>query len=420
MQYVDTSTQSYKIASEAFGMMALDQQPKDRYGYKKMALESVTTSDSGMVLDRLYKSLMGRSSINFGKIPESMGDLSKFSRYRSMSETLSLLHRSLDEYNIPELQITQELHDYIIRCRDDFLYGFKVDSQFLKTTYNTMVYSLCEMINLCTVIYVDMLKFSSAGKPFTYNGYQDLLLVQNCKKFIDMVKSGEWAQMMSGIRKDARNLMDFIFAPSDDGNSMAHNLAGLKAPVGIFGIWATASSKNIKTATQSRISSVLATKPSDFPKTNPEEYAKLTKVTVKDVANGMKGFVTNMKKSLPGKVVVWVMAIVAGLFILRTIIFLFYRGIYSLRDILDDSEKFLRFHMDQSIADPSGTSKSFEKQRKLYDSLSGLRDKIEEKILKSDAQARKDLKEANSTEFSPKAYQNDAADISSGADFSIG
>lgn len=425
MNVYDTSMKSYKIAVESFNEIAMDQKPSDRLTYRNVAMEAISGPDSGMVLDRLYKSVMGRASINFGKIPESMGDLTKFFKYKSLAESLTLLHRNLDEYNIKELALTQELHDTIIRCHEDFSYGFKVDSQFLKTTYNTMVYSLCEMINLCDVIYIDMLKAGAEGRPFTYEGYGDLILVQNVQKFVDMVKSGEWSRMTTGIKKDARNLLDVVFGGNDD--SPASAISQLKAPVGILGLWAAASTPGAKAVARDRAWAAAggAGKYSDTAykaasKTVKDAFKNANRVSFKDMGTAMGNLVGKVWNTIPGKIMVVILGIIAVLFILRSIVMLWYKGKYALRDVLDDNEKFLKFHMEHNT-DPSGTSKSMEKQKAMYDMLSSLRDKISRGIMDSDAQARKDLKQSNAEDFSPAIYQSsDRTSDSADAGFAIG
>lgn len=418
---------SYQIAVESLNSIAMDQEPSERLRYRTIAMEAITGPDSGMVLDRLYRSVMGRAGINFGKIPESNGDLAHFTKYKSLAESLSLLHRQLDEYNIKELAITQELHDCIIRCREDFMYGFKVDSQFLKTTYNTMVYSLCEMINLCDVIYIDMLKCAADGRPFEYRGYGDLLLVQNCQKFIDLVKSGEWTNMCTNIKKDAKNLINLIFASPDYQDGVS-GLGNLLAPTGIFGMAYLASRKEIQANTLNRAWAAAGqTGPYDaaaaakFKGAARDLFKSANKTTFGDVLGGMKTTFGKAFNTIPGRVVIIIMIIVGALFLVRSLIFLYYRGMYALKDVLEDNEKVLKAHLDHT-ADSTGTSKSRDQQQKLYESLAHTRDVIETKILKCDAQARKDLKQSNANDFKPATYSNDPVPPSnvSDEDVSIG
>ena len=84
----------------------------------------------------------------------------------------------------------------------------------------------------------------------------------------------------------------------------------------------------------------------------------------------------------------------------------------KLNDVLDDQEKMLKAHID-NYADPSGTSKSLEKQKHMYETLAGLQDNIRTHILKSDAEGRKMLRESNSKDFTIAAFQKDMAEAAS-------
>ena len=222
---LDPNMVSYQICVENFNQFALAQDPKDRLGYRDAAMEAITDPSTGMVIEKLYSSMVARSGVNFGKIPDSLGDLTSFTKYKAITETFAILDKQLSQLKIPELTLTHELHDNLIRLRDDFAYGFRSDSQFLKTTYNSMVYALCEMLNLCTVIYVDNLKAAAEGKQFKYQSYDKLLLVQNVKKFNAMVKSGEWAEMMKTTRNGTRNLSGSDVV--DGANSVMGNIASI-------------------------------------------------------------------------------------------------------------------------------------------------------------------------------------------------
>lgn len=392
MNRFDTTTRSYQIALESFSTMAMDQSARDKLSYRRAAMEAVTSPDSGMVLDRLYKNVMGRASINFGKIPESAGDLTKFTKYKTIADTLSLLDRQMAEYKIKELQLAHELHDDLIKCREDFAYGFKVDSQFLKTTYNTMVYSLCEILNLCDVIYIDMLKAGAEGRHFDYKPYDELLLVQNVEKFVGMIRSGEWSSMMLTIRKDAKNLINVVY--NDSGDGLAHTLGGIVGTVGIPG------------------AVFVAAKPAATKLAEASGEA----LGMKHFASAIKTGTTNAFKSTwsrwYGKIGIVILAIISVLLLVRTLVFIFYRGAYKLNDVLDDQEKMLKAHID-NYADPSGTSKSLEKQKHMYETLAGLQDNIRTHILKSDAEGRKMLRESNSKDFTIAAFQKDMAEAAS-------
>lgn len=363
-------TKSYQIAYESFGMFAMDQPPADRMTYRSAAMEAISSPDAGMVMEKLYQSLMSRSSVNFGKIPDSNGDLTRFVKYKTIVEALDLLDRRLGDQNIKELKLAHDLHDSIIKCREDFAYGFKTDSQFLKVTYNTMVYALSELVNLCIVIYVNSLKAGAEGAPYTPEDYSNLLLVQNCQKFVEMVRSGEWASAMVTLRKNGKNFF---------GSNFTLNINNMGSALG----------RGAGTVGAGASAAAMAGKAAGADVSTP---AKLG-------AYVMQGF---KKMSVPKKVLSVILVIIGAIIILRFILFGFYRGAYRLSEILEDQEKFLRAHMDAK-ADPSGTYTGLEKQKWLYDHMEGLRSNIVNKILKVESDARKELKQSNATDLSKAA-----------------
>ena len=388
MSNFNTSMKSYQIAMESFASMAIDQPPSERLNYRSAAMEAIAGPDSGMVLDNLYKNVMARSSVNFGKIPDSQGELTRFAKYKSIADSISLLERQMGQLNVKELKATRELHDNLIRLRDDFVYGYKVDSQFLKTTYCTMVYALCEITNLCGVIYIDMLKCQAEGRPYKPEDYSFLILVQNVEKFNGMVKSGEWATMVLSIRKDARNLVISVDS-GDDGNFLS-TLSGIIGSGGGLAIakkYLTPSAQDIATGA----GHVITNKKGAIADPHLGDYAK---------AAG-KAFV---KAKLPAKIVVIIGILIAVLFLIRNIIALYWKGVYKLDEVLKDNEALLRAHMDKNAADPSGTTMGAEKQLALYNQLSSLHDGIRTRIMKADSEGRKALKESNAKDFNQSTF----------------
>lgn len=252
-----------------------------------------------------------------------------------------------------------------------------------------MVYSLCELLNLCDVIYIDMLKAGAQGIPFTYQPYDDLLLVQNVTKFVDMVKSGEWAKMVNMIKKDARNLFDFVY--TGESGEMFHSVAGIVGTVGVPAIILKAlEPKAAKLRAGDDKMSVVAS------------FAKAGADVLKEV----------VKKPV-GKAALVILAIIAVLLLVRGLIMLFYSGRYKLAQILDDNAKVLKAHIDMNV-DASGTSHSPESQKKLYEALSSLRDHMEVRILEADAAGRKELKKSNKEELGPDAFKRNEPTPSTG------
>ena len=401
MARFDTSMVSYQIALENVNMMMQDQPAVDKLKFRSVAMEAITGPDSGMVMDALYKNVMARASINFGKIPDSMGDLARFARYKTIAESLSLLERQMGDQNIKELKMTRELHDNIIRLTQDFNYGYKADSQFLKTTYCTMVYALCEMINLCAVIYIDKVKCDAEGRPYTPDDYSKLLLVQNVAHFNHMVKSGEWASTMNSIRKDAKGLLGIFmeekgFVVDAKGNNVATNFGSpMSSMLGVLGTRGTGlAGLGIAALTPAAKRHASSQRPTY------DDYKAVAGEAAKKVWN-----------SIPGKFMIAIVGITGILMIIRGLICQFYKATYKVNDMLDDSEQLLRVHMDKNLADATGNSVAYERQKRLYDALSGLHDNIRTKILKSDGEGKKELKTSNKTEINIDTFSGGGDDF---------
>lgn len=400
--YVDKNMFSYKLAYESFGMIAVDQEPGMRMNYRNIAMEAVTGPEAGMLMEKLYKSVSSRANVNFGKIPDSCGDITAFTRYRQITESLDILRGAFATTKCPEFNETTKLHDNLIRLRDDFAYGFKMDSQFLKVTYNTMVYSLCEMINLVTVIYVDSLKAASEGKPFNYKPYNNLILVENVSKFNKMVDSGEWAQMMKEIRTGAKALTG---ADMDDMYGILR-FFGIGTTLGTAGAGAKIIHKGWDEAKKELTQKLI------------DKGAKNT--TPNAIHTGYTALKNKLwtKASTAGKVVTVIMLILGALFLIRSLICLYWRCKYSIREILDDNAKLLAASMEVS---QDNTATSLEKQQKMYNKLVGLRDKMERDILSDDAQGKKSVHESNKTDMSlPAGSSATATAVDDAGGFSFG
>lgn len=365
---VDRNTYAYQICMESFNAMATEQPVKDRYGYRDAAMEAMTGPDAGMVIEKLYRGISARSGINFGKIPDSMGDLTSFSKYKSIEETFILLDRDLAAFKVEELKMAHELHDNLIRLRDDFQWGYKTDSQFLKTTYNSMVYALCELLNLCTVVYIDALKAAVEQKKFVYVPYKDLLLVQNVAKFNKMVTTGEWSQMVLQLRRGGKGLLGI-----QDTHGVSE-FAKLMSGIGLFGV----GFKNLEHA-------------SGGDPAKAQEYLFSGKAY-----KAAKDAVVKFSGTAGGKVILFIMCVIGVLMIIRALINIFWRCTYSLRDILQDNEQLLAANM---ACANDNSSTSLEKQQKMYETLKGLREKIESAIISDDKKGKKNLQESNASDL---------------------
>lgn len=369
------SSAAERIVMENIRLMSLDQESaRDTLHYKDIAMEA-TQTPQGMAttLQKLYRSIIGRRGINFGKIPESRGDLTKYFKYANICNCMDALDEALGQINPPEYVLLKKLHNFLITCRADFEYGFKSDNDYLKLTYNTLVMSLHEMVNVCIVIYVDYIK-QPMTTNYRYTGFdkQKLVVVKNLEDIVAMWESGEWAKLVLEIRKGGKNFLGMqpTVADADTGGEKNAGwaqwfFAGLisaGAPAGLI---------------------------------HKVENSTLVKGATKTIGT----FVTKNKTAT-----LIISLILAAFFIGRGLVTLYYNSAYSLKSKIEHNEEFLRIRMEANKA--MGNESAYNKQMWLYEHMLNLKDHIETKVFKENAIASSELTKENRTEFSASAMRN--------------
>lgn len=377
---VDRNSMTYKIAMEAFNEISMTLPTEDRIGYRDAAMEAVTGPDTGMVLDRLYKGVNSRSAVNFGQIPASCGDITQFAKYKTISETMALLDRDIGDMRIEILKDAHTLHDNMLRLKPDFAYGFKTDTQFLKTTYNSMVYALCELLNLCIVVYVDILKAKVDNKTIKLTDYDNLMLVQNVRRFNKMVASGEWGQMTAELKKNGA-------AFGGQHQLKADSAGGLGGFIIDF-VRSYGAGASVGTAGLISLSHLAKKDPS------------------KTFGEGLKTALKSIWNSVPGKVIMIIAGVIMAVWMTRNLICLFWKATYGIRDILDDQVKLL----EANAYSEQNSESASQKQASMLNMLTGLRDGIENRILKDDRNGKDEVAKANNEDL----RKNDIAPTGSG------
>lgn len=375
---LNRNSAAYTMCMENYRLMSLDQPREDRLHYQQYAMEATVKSakTSGYMLSKLYRSIIGRSGLNFGKVPESKGDITKYMRYELICDCLDTLDRMLKQYQVEELQLAHRLFDTLVILRKDFEYGYKTGNEFLKTTYCTMVFALHQIINICIVIYTDHLVANREGTPYKSTlDSQNLIVVKNIKDFIKMYESGEWAYIMKGITRDSRELIGEFsqFSDSDMGKAL-HFVISTAAQGGlVYG-----AIKGIP-----RIANV--------------KIGKSGATIGASVADAWSKFAT-VGHGIPAKVLIVVVALIAALFIIRNLISLFYKGAYTIRDVVNHEEAFLKAHAEAEKE--NGNNFAYAFQSKFLNALVGLRDLIDRRIIKDDATGKKEIAKENREDFS--------------------
>ena len=189
-----------------------------KYGYEKLALESINGGDGaikGKLVELLYKDVLSKSNIDFGDIPASKGDITKYQLWQNIENCLSALNKLLANQKVEPLTLANDLKNMIVSERQTFANGYKYDIEFIKVTYCTLVLSLMELINICILAYADYLKDVKQieFKRLSKGGEQ--LVVKNVRSIVKSYKKGEWSQAMAPFIKVTKSNLALESISSD-------------------------------------------------------------------------------------------------------------------------------------------------------------------------------------------------------------
>ena len=226
------------FAMEMLNDMRLDQPMSERSSYFDVVFESLTTqaANSKMVAN-LFKEIQSFSNIDFGKIPDSKGDLTKYKYYNIMHTCIERVNSIAKSTNTePEVILTlNKLHNLLLDLRDDFVFGYKMNIEFICVVYQTMVMIMYELINDVIVSLSYQVKLNEnvtigeakVTKPAS--AYHKV-----AKEFITSYEKGQWTKVMKTFRKDSSKLLGITLAGGAIGGAIASVAIALGAMVALL------------------------------------------------------------------------------------------------------------------------------------------------------------------------------------------
>ena len=181
----------------------INSQPaSDRLHYKRALEGQNAVAGRAKLVAKLYEFCISPTDIDYGKIPDSRGNILKLKGYDTTAKAISTLNDLMTMDSVQnELRILNDFHDMLINCRSDFEYGYRYNIQILQSLYQNMVLSLYELIDMCIVSYSEYLKTAEAKKPVIRPiRKKDTLLLKSVKAYLAAYKNGEWAKMMKALK----------------------------------------------------------------------------------------------------------------------------------------------------------------------------------------------------------------------------
>lgn len=330
------------VVLESMNDMRLAQPAKDRLHYFDVVMEG-TAESNAIILQKLYTDIISKSNIDFGNIPDSRGNLIKYTGYSLMQQSMGLINQLFQGVASDEVTMMNQLHDMIISCKKDYEFGYSFDIEIIKLAYCLAVSSLYEMINICILAYTKKMR-SDANIEFDFSKVKkkDVLILSNTKSLLKSYTSGQWGKMIAALKKDPHML----------DTEVANEAAG-----SIFG----------------------------------------QKVSFGEGVKAVAGAIQKIPKAIVIPVAI-VAALISLLFIIRNLIYIFYSGSIKIKDYAKTQKEFVDLAIQQEKEDGE-PDVIIKRHTKLSERLSSIANFIEVKILHTNQKAKDELATSNKENY---------------------
>ena len=210
----------YGVAHEAITNLINAQPATERLEYKQVLLGAIGLEETpateaiangagrARLVEALYHDILSKKTTDFGKIPESRGNLADLPYYKNMINSIHSLNDLVGENANPDMVRMNALHEAIIQERNNFEFGFKLNIEIIMYTYNTLVEALMDIINTNIVTYVDYLKETqNISVQLDKNINTQSMVTRAVDTFLSIRKKGEWKKLINSYRDQygARN-----------------------------------------------------------------------------------------------------------------------------------------------------------------------------------------------------------------------
>lgn len=177
-------------------------------------LEDAESPATRKTIETLYKSTINKSHVNFGNIPKSKGDITKYEGYQSMIDTLANLKTlSADDsaYKglLPNVNTVSNALANLTQNKSFYTQAFSKNIGIIEVEYNAFVYACVEATTSLLYQFADYMKTPSATliRPITKNTkYRaDLFFVEQLEIFNTLNSSGKYPKYLSEVIKQGAN-----------------------------------------------------------------------------------------------------------------------------------------------------------------------------------------------------------------------
>lgn len=370
---------SNEIILEAFQEMQADQIGRDKIGYVDAAMEAIANpSAQATIMNKLYKETQKIDEIDFGKIPDSKGDITKYVYYDQLYDSIELINELMKGNQTENIVAMNKLHQILLNARADFVFGFKVNNYIVTSMYKVMVANLHEMIDICIVDVTEYIRNNLNMSMDKKSMKKVRWVTSNVKNFIKMYESGQWNTLIKYMRTNASKKAYEAMALEAEGDVLPQQKSALDL-------------MNMGTGALNKFKGGI-TAAGDLIKQAPDAFKAA---------------------SAPVKGLAIVGIIISALMIIRAGIKYFFLGVANISKNLRNQAALLKSATKSDSEDQTG----YGFRKKILNTMEKVSDVIDYKILKMEKEASKDMAESNRSEFSRQEIQQMTPPSSS--DFSL-
>lgn len=370
---------SNEIILEAFQEMQADQIGRDKIGYVDAAMEAIANpSAQATIMNKLYKETQKIDEVDFGKIPDSKGDITKYVYYDQLYDCIELINELMKGNQTENIVAMNKLHQILLNARADFVFGFKVNNYIVTSMYKVMVANLHEMIDICIVDVTEYIRNNLNMSMDKKSMKKARWVTSNVKNFIKMYESGQWNTLIKYMRTNASKKAYEAMALEAEGDVLPQQKSALDL-------------MNMGTSAFNKFKGGI-TAAGDLIKQAPDAFKAA---------------------SAPVKGLAIVGIIISALMIIRAGIKYFFLGVANISKNLRNQAALLKSATKSDSEDQTG----YGFRKKILNTMEKVSDVIDYKILKMEKEASKDMAESNRSEFSRQEIQQMTPPSSS--DFSL-
>ena len=370
---------SNEIILEAFQEMQADQIGRDKIGYVDAAMEAIANpSAQATIMNKLFKETQKIDEIDFGKIPDSKGDITKYVYYDQLYDSIELINELMKGNQTENITAMNKLHQILLNARADFVFGFKVNNYIVTSMYKVMVANLHEMIDICIVDVTEYIRNNLNMSMDKKSMKKVRWVTSNVKNFIKMYESGQWNTLIKYMRTNASKKAYEAMALEAEGDVLPQQKSALDL-------------MNMGTSAFNKFKGGI-TAAGDLIKQAPDAFKAA---------------------SAPVKGLAIVGIIISALMIIRAGIKYFFLGVANISKNLRNQAALLKSATKSDSEDQTG----YGFRKKILNTMEKVSDVIDYKILKMEKEASKDMAESNRSEFSRQEIQQMTP--SSSSDFSL-